>query len=193
MSDYEYKKRDFDHPPTMFVLGDRLKGLIGGQLSYNSYFKTFGLKGDESVLDFGCGGGAGARCLAALLDKGGHLTCVDTSGYWIAKAEKRLKKYSNAECRIGDIRELDIPDAAFDVISTIHVIHEIAPAERQSTTEALSRKLKTGGWLFIKERIGKSHGIPVAEIRSLFESAGLKETEHYETEAKYTGRFRKEG
>ena len=111
MSDYEFKERDFEHPSALFALEDLLKSLIGGPLLYYPYFKTFGLNGNEKVLDFGCGGGAGSRCLANLLNENGHLTCVDMSSYWIRRARKRLGRYSNVECKSGDIRELDIPDS----------------------------------------------------------------------------------
>jgi len=38
------------------MLEDMLKGFLGGALLYNSCFMAFGLKGNEMVLDFGCGG-----------------------------------------------------------------------------------------------------------------------------------------
>lgn len=193
MSDYEFKGYDFEHPSILFNLEDKLKGLLGGPLLYNPYFRTFGLKGDEKVLDFGCGGGAGSRCLANLLNENGYLTCVDVSRYWIAKARKRLENYSNVECKSGDIRELDIPDSSFDVISTIHVIHDITPAERQDIVNVLSQKLKTGGLLFIREPIKQSHGMPVNEIRALLADAGLQEIEYKETKSEYTGKYQKTG
>jgi len=191
MSDYEFKEHDFEHPSVLFAMEDMLKILIGGLLFYNPYFKTFALRGNEKVLDFGCGGGAGSRCLANLLREGGHLTCVDISRFWIGKAAKRLEKYSNVECISGDIRELDLPDSSFDVISIIHVIHDIAPADRQGTVAALSRKMKQGGLLFIKERIEKSHGMPVDEIRTILSDAGLKEIECEETRSEYIGKYQK--
>jgi ubiquinone/menaquinone biosynthesis C-methylase UbiE len=191
LSDNDFKQYDFEHPSILFILEDKLKGLLGGLLLYNPYFKTFGLKGNESVLDFGCGGGAGSRCLANLLDKGGHLTCMDPSRYWIARARKRLDKYSNVECKSGDVRKLDIPDSSFDVISTIHVIHDITPAERRDTIKVLSKKLKAGGLFFIKEPVKKSHGMPPEEIRALLSGAGLNEIEHKETKSEYTGKYRK--
>ena len=193
MSDYEFKEYDFEHPSILFVLEDILKGLIGGILLYNPYFKTFGLRGNEKVLDFGCGGGAGSRCLANLLEENGHLTCVDVSLYWIKKARKRLKKYSNVECKSGDIRELDVSDSSFDVISTIHVIHDIAPAAREDVVKTLSRKLKVGGTLFIREPTRQSHGMPVKEIQALMSYAGLKEIEHKETKSEYMGKYEKTG
>jgi len=191
LSDHNFKQYDFEHPSILFILEDKLKGLLGGPLLYNPYFKTFGLRGNEKVLDFGCGGGAGSRCLANLLNKDGHLTCVDVSRYWIRKARKRLKKYPNVECKSGDIRELDISDSSFDVISAIHVIHDIAPAERQDIVKTLSQKLKASGLLFIREPVKKSHGMPVEEIRTLLSDAGLNEIEHKETKSEYMGKYQK--
>lgn len=191
LSDNSFKRCDFEHPDILFILEDKLKSLLGGPLLYNRYFKAFELEGNESVLDFGCGGGTGSRCLAKLLDRGGHLTCIDTSRYWIAKARNRLDKYSNVECKLGNIRELDIPDSSFDVISTIHVIHDIAPTERSDITGTLSHKLRTGGLFFIRERIGKSHGMAVEEIRSLLSEADLNETKHKQTKSEYIGKYQK--
>jgi len=188
-----FKEYDFEHPFILFILEDKLKGLLGGTLLYYPYYRTFGLKGNENVLDFGCGGGAGSRCLANLLGKDGHLTCVDVSGHWIAKARKRLDKYSNVECKSGDIREMDIPDSSFDVISTFHVIHDISPADRQGIVEVLSQKLKAGGTFFIRECIEKSHGMPVEEIRAILSDTGLKEIEYKETKSEYMGKYRETG
>lgn len=191
MNDYEFKEYDFEHPSILFILEDILKGLIGGPLLYNPYFKTFRLRGNENVLDFGCGGGAGSQYLANRLSKGGHLTCVDVSHYWIKKARKRLEKYSNVKCESGDIRELDIPNSSFDIISIIHVVHDIAPDERKDILKTLSQKLRAGGLFFIRERVKKSHGMPVGEIRTLFSEAGLNEIEFKETRSEYIGKYHK--
>ena len=193
MDEYRFAQADFEHPSVLFVLEDSLKSLVGEPFMYNPYVKTFGLKGDERVLDFGCGGGVGSRCLANYLNKGGHLTCVDISGYWMKKARKRLNKYSNVECRSGDIRELGIPDSSFDVISTMHVIHDIAPADRQDVAKALSRSLRAGGSFFIREPIKESHGMPPEEIRSLLAAAGLRETSSRQTKSEYMGKYQKTG
>jgi ubiquinone/menaquinone biosynthesis C-methylase UbiE len=192
MEEYQYKRVDFDKPSFLFLLEDRLKGLLGCPLYYGSYFQSFGLKGDEKVLDFGCGGGAGSRCLLKLLNRGGHLTCIDISDFWIERAKRRLRKSMNAECTAGDIRSLDIPDSSFDVITTIHTLHDIEPTERQAIVDALSRKMKSGGVLLIREPTKKSHGMPVEEIRTLMSNAGLRESGHKEIKSEYRGRFEKE-
>jgi ubiquinone/menaquinone biosynthesis C-methylase UbiE len=189
MNEYQFKKLDFEKPSPLFVLEDMLKGLVGCPLLYSPYYRAFKLKGDEKVLDFGCGGGAGSRCLAQLLNRNGHLTCIDVSNHWINKARKRLRKYANVKCIAGDIRELDMPADSFDVISIFHVIHDIAPVDRQDTVTRLSLLLKKDGTAFVREPIRKSHGMPVGEIRSLLSNAGLKEVQHSESKSEYKGSF----
>ena len=189
MSDYEFKQPDFDHPSIFFRLEDRLKSVLGGSLLYNPYFRTFQLKGDEKVLDFGCGGGVGSRCMLKFLNKNGHITCVDTSSNRIIRAKKRLAKFSNVDCMVGDIRSLNIPDSSFDIIFIIHVIHDIPPTERQAIVKSLSRKLKSSGALYIRELIRKSHGMPVSEIRTLMANSGLKEVKHQQNKSEYKGKF----
>jgi ubiquinone/menaquinone biosynthesis C-methylase UbiE len=192
MSNYEYKQIDFEHPSLLFVLEDKLKGLLGGPLLYNPYFKTFELSGNEKILDFGCGGGTGSCCLAKLLNDGGHLTCVDVSNYWIDKAKCRLERYTNVECLAGDIRELDIPERSFDIISIFHVIHDIAPEERQGISDRLATLLNRNGKLFIREPIKESHGMPVSEILTLLTNSGFKEIQSDVGKSEYKGIFKHE-
>ena len=55
---------------------------------YKNYIRTLNLKGNERVLDFGSGSGAGSKHLAKILQKsGGHITCIDISKYWTEKAK----------------------------------------------------------------------------------------------------------
>jgi ubiquinone/menaquinone biosynthesis C-methylase UbiE len=191
VTEYKFKKVDFEHPSFLFSLEDKLKGLVGGPLLYDSYYRSFGLKGDEMVLDFGCGGGAGSKRLAGLLNNNGHLTCIDISTFWISRAVKRLKRFSNVDCNAGDIRELDIDDSSFDIITIFHVIHDIDPDERQDIVKVLSRKLKTGGILYIREPVKVSHGMPAEEIRALLSAVGLQEIQYEQTKAEYTGKYSK--
>ena len=145
MSEYKYTQVDFDHPSFFFVLEDRLKELLGCPLFYNPYIKTFGLKGGEKVLDFGCGGGTGSRCLLKFILSRGHLTCIEISEFWMNKAKKRLEKFPNVTFHLRDIRELAISDESYDMITIMHVIHDIDPAERQSIINELAEKLRKEG------------------------------------------------
>jgi ubiquinone/menaquinone biosynthesis C-methylase UbiE len=182
---------DFENPSFLFKMEDILKDLLGGPFLYNKYFSTFGLKGNETVLDFGCGGGTGSIRLARLLNREGRLICLDTSTYWTEKARKRLRNFNNADVIKGNIDEADIQDSSLNVITTIHVIHDIAPLQRMSTIKSLASKLKPGGRFFIKEPTKESHGMPVSEIREIFKQSGLQETEYHIDKKEYSGIYTK--
>ncbi len=188
MPEYTFKQPDFDNPSFFFRLEDKLKALFGGPF-YRPFIKDFELKGNEHVLDFGCGGGVESRFLLEYLGEGGRLTCVDLSDYWIKRAKERLKKYSNVVCIQGDIRKLDIPDNSCDVVFTIHVIHDISPSDRRSTIDALARKLKPGCPFYIWEPTKHSHGMAVEEIRGLCAKAGLMESSFIQSKSAYKGKF----
>jgi ubiquinone/menaquinone biosynthesis C-methylase UbiE len=191
MAEYKFKQVDFNKPSFLFKLEDTLKGFLG-RFMYKPYIESFDLKGDEHVLDFGCGGGVESRYIVEQLQGNGHLTCADISKYFMERAQKRLKKYRNVVFMLGDIRELSIPECSFDVICTIHVIHDIAPDERQDIVNALSRKIKPGGIFYIWEPIKVSHGMPVAEVRELLSKAGFQESAYETTKLTYKGKFLKE-
>ena len=71
MSQANFVAPDFEHPSLLFKIEDLLKVLLGKPFLYGKYYDTFNLKGHETVLDFGCGGGTGSKCLAELLKNNG--------------------------------------------------------------------------------------------------------------------------
>jgi ubiquinone/menaquinone biosynthesis C-methylase UbiE len=188
MAEYTFKQPDFENPSFLFRLEDHLKGFLG-RFFYKSFINSFALRGTEHVLDFGCGGGVESQFVLKHLEEGGRVTCVDLSDYWIQRAKMRLRKYPNAVCIQGDIRKLDIPKKSFDVIFTIHVIHDILPEERQSTVDVLALKLKPGCPFYVWEPTKISHGMPAKEIKELFSNAGLEEQACEETKSSYRGKF----
>lgn len=190
MTEHKFKQVDFNNPSFLFRLDDKLKYFFGGSY-FKSFVNSFALKGNEHVLDFGSGGGIGARFVLKHLGENGHITCVDRSSYWIKKARKRLKKFPNVTFVLGDISKLDIPENAFDVVFARYVIHDIAPDERQNIMNELANKLKHGGALYIWEPTKISHGIPVEEIRELLSSSGLQELSHEKTKSSYKSKFLK--
>lgn len=191
MTEYKFKQVDFDNPSFLFKLEDKLKGFLG-RFMYKPYIKSLELKGSEHILDFGCGGGVESRYIMKNLQGDGQLTCLEISNYFMEIAQKRLKKYRNVVFMRGDIRKLDIPEGSFDVICTIHVIHDIAPEERQDIVNALSQKIKPGGVFYIWEPIKVSHGMPVDEIRELLSNAGFIESFSKTTKLTFKGKFLKE-
>ncbi len=142
---------------------------------YKGFVNKINLKGDEQVLDFGCGGGACSRHIAEKLLDGGKLTCVDASQPWVDVAKNRMQRYEQVNFAAGDIRILEIDEGIYDIVSIHFVLHDIDSHLRQDIVNALSRKLKQNGQLYIREPIKKSHGMPPEEIRQLMKIAGLEE------------------
>jgi ubiquinone/menaquinone biosynthesis C-methylase UbiE len=179
---------EFEHPSFWFTTEDKLKTLFGSYY-YGADIKSLKLKGNERVLDFGCGGGAACLYLIRILNKKGHILGVDTSAHLINLAKKRMQQFPNAEFKVGDIRKLDIPEHSMDVIVSFNVFHHISPKERPLTIIALSRLLGKHGRLMVRERIEKSLGIPIDEIRFLFTNAGFQEVTAEISKSKYRGTF----
>jgi ubiquinone/menaquinone biosynthesis C-methylase UbiE len=186
----KFKQADFNNPSFLFRLDDKLKYFFGGWY-FKSFVNSFNLKGTEHVLDFGSGGGIGARFVLKHLGKNGHITCVDRSSFWLNKARRRLKKYPNVKFALGDISHLDIQREAFDVVVIRYVIHDVVPGDRQRIMNALADKLKSGGDLHIWEPTKISHGMPVEEIRKLLSQAGLQERSHETSKSSFKGQFLK--
>jgi ubiquinone/menaquinone biosynthesis C-methylase UbiE len=152
---------------------------LGARISrpYKRYVDSFGLVGNEMVLDYGSGWGRISQHIVERLSQGGHLTCVDVSKVWIEALQKRLEEYSNVDYKLGDIVALDIADSAYDIVVVHNVLHHVAKDEQQEKVAILARKLKPHGRLFIREFTRAEHGTPTAEIRALMSAAGLHERE----------------
>jgi ubiquinone/menaquinone biosynthesis C-methylase UbiE len=185
---HDFENSEFEHPSFWFTTEDKLKTLFGSYY-YGADIKSLKLKGSESVLDFGCGGGAACLYLLRILNKRGHVLGVDTSVHLINLATKRMQQFPNAEFKVGDIRKLDIQERSMDVIVSFNVFHHIPSKERPMIIMALSRLLGKRGRLMVRERIKKSHGIGLDEIRSLFTNAGFQEVAAEISESKYRGTF----
>lgn len=117
------------------------------------------LRGDETVLDMGCGRGA-VLCAVAKRLPDGRAIGVDL---WQADqtANSADATLANAalegvadriEVRTGDMTELPVPDASVDVVVSNLAIHNIPSREgrRQALTEAV-RVLRPGGRLAIAD------------------------------------------
>jgi SAM-dependent methyltransferase len=117
-----------------------------------------GLRGDEQVIDLGCGRGAVLLMAAKLLPRG-KITGVDVwrsheqSGNALAVTRRNAELEGvgdRVELHTADIREMPFPDDRFDVALSSVVIHNIHSADgcRQAITEAV-RVLKPGGRLVL--------------------------------------------
>lgn len=146
-------------------------GLTALNPYYRSFARDLNLRGDERVLDFGSGSGICSRHIIAQLQPGGHLDCVDVSQGWMNVIRKTLRNYTNVEYCLGRITDIDLPDAAFDVIVIHFVLHDIPASGRQDVIKALGRKLKPAGRLIVREPQGRGFGFD--ELIELTDAAGL--------------------
>ncbi len=156
---------------------------------YRRYVDQMGLRGDERVLDYGCGSGAASRHLAKRLQAGGRLTCMDVSERWQRTARKTLRAYPEVEFRLGDVRAMGLPGASFDVVLVHWMLHDVAPWDRPTIVVELARLLRPGGRLFSREPTGAKHGMPAAQARELFAAAGLSESLATEGKAPLLGQY----
>ena len=152
---------------------------------YKAAVESLDLQGNERVLDFGSGAGTPARLMAVkLLEGGGQLTCVDVSEVWLETAQKRLREVPNVTFHLGEISDLDIPDASHDVVFIHFVIHDIPASQRPHVVKHLASKLVEGGSLYIREPLNV---IAEGEIRRLMEQNGLTEIRSYQGRAPLMG------
>jgi SAM-dependent methyltransferase len=84
------------------------------------------LKPGSSVLDIGCGPGTITADLAARVAPG-PVAAVDQSAdvLDVARAETERRDLSNVSFATGDVRELDFPDGAFDVVHAHQVLQHV--------------------------------------------------------------------
>ena len=189
MNEYKFTQVDFNAPSVPFIIEDMIKFLLVGKNYYKPFFRSISFNGNEKILDFGCGGGTGAKSIARLLKEGGSLTCIDTSEYWTDKARKRLKNFLNTKILCGDIRDADVPGNFYDMIFIMHVIHDIPPGDRRETIGALADKLNNLGRLYVIEPVRLSHGIAPEELESLMNNSGMKKMNSRLTKKEFYGEF----
>lgn len=173
---------DCENPSIVYKLIDELGNNRLFSFIYTNYIKTLNLKGNERVLDFGSGSGAGSKHLAKVLQKGnGHLTCIDISAYWMKKAKKRMKKYTNVDFLLGQLPDLNLKSNSFDAIYVFYTLHHVPQNLRNDIVKEFFKILKEDGRLYIKEPQRKNDGMPISEICDLMQKNGFHQ-EHSKTE-----------
>jgi len=183
----EFHEINFDKPSCLFKLSDSLVYLLGGAGYYNRYINSIPLTGSENIFDFGSGGGNASKLLAERIPEG-HLTCLEPSKCWIKRLRKRLRKFKNVTFINTYIEDSALPENSFDIILIHHVLHDIHPVKRAGIVKQLSKILKPGGKIYIREPIRLSHGMPVEEIRQLFKDVDRNEVDFsIKTNKEYSG------
>jgi len=126
--------------------------------------RACGLAPGASVLDVG----AGASVLVdELLDLGYQPTLVEIAEAAFVRVRERLGGRSRAvQFVVGDITEMDLPEAAFDLWHDRAVFHFLTePDQRGAYVKALKQALKPGGFVvlagFSPDGPEKCSGLPV--------------------------------
>jgi cyclopropane fatty-acyl-phospholipid synthase-like methyltransferase len=136
-----------------------------------------GIKGDEKILDAGCGRGLLLIGAAKRL-KSGRATGVDL---WDARDQKDNSSESTREnaklegvadkvrVESGDVRKLVYPEANFDVVLSNLVVHNLSGAdEREQAIREMYRVLKPGG------RLAMYDILKTREYAKVLESCGAQ-------------------
>ena len=132
----------------------------GKFLEWHRILDTLALRGDEQVLDLGCGRGAVLNAVAKRLTTG-QVTGVDLWRSIDQSGNSPDATLANARAEgvaerirleTGDLRKLPFPDASFDVVVSSLAIHNIPKDEDRATAirEAM-RVLRPGGRLVIAD------------------------------------------
>lgn len=103
-----------------------------------------GLPPGARVLD--AGAGLGTLAQAILRGTDWTVTLVDLSGEALARAKARLGDHPGADFRVGDLRTLDLPEAAYDAWHDRAVLHFLRdPADRAAYAAQVAKALRPGG------------------------------------------------
>jgi len=101
------------------------------------------------VLDVGCGTGASAIPAAERVGPTGHVTGIDVAERQleVARRKAEARGLSNIAFRLGDMRQLDYPDAAFDAVVCVFGI--FFADDMVAQVKELWRLVQPGGQLAI--------------------------------------------
>lgn len=128
-------------------------------------------RGDETVLDIGCGRGL-LLIMAAKRLSTGRAVGIDVWNRRLQSGNRPAKTLENARIegvanRVtvadGDASRLPFDDGTFDIVVTSLVFHHLEDSARQRALEEVARVLKPGGYLAMIEL---SHARAYAQVLS---------------------------
>ena len=138
-----------------------------------------GAQAGNRVLDVGCGPGRFAQALADTVGPHGHVLGVDPSPAMIGYANRHTSQRANCRFELTAAQSLDLPDAAFDVVTSTFVMHHIPADDRVAAMAHMFRVLRPGGRLLIADMYPAGRLIP-AVIRALTRIASHHRTDPFD-------------
>jgi ubiquinone/menaquinone biosynthesis C-methylase UbiE len=104
------------------------------------------------VLDLGCGTG---RFLDLVKQAWPRLPSLglDLSEPYIGHAKRHLSRWSRINLLVGNAESIPVPDASFDVVTSIFMFHELPPAVRRIIFGECARVLKLRGRLVLVDSL----------------------------------------
>jgi ubiquinone/menaquinone biosynthesis C-methylase UbiE len=151
--------------------------------------------GAERVLDLGCGAGHTALAFAP---KVAEVVAVDLAEAMLAEGRRlaRERGIGNVDFRLGDVEQLTLPDASFEVVTSRFSAHHY-PAPERALAEVV-RVLRPGGSFLLVDSVApEAHGCDsflnaievlrdlshvrdhrVSEWEAMFAAAGLTPVVH---------------
>lgn len=133
---------------------------IGKFVVWDELLASLNLRGDERILDVGCGRGA-VLLLAARRLRSGLATGIDLwqaqdqSGNALQATQDNVIAVGASRCvelHTGDMRQLPFADHSFDVIVSSLAIHNVPDAAgRARAVQEIARVLKPGGQVLLAD------------------------------------------
>lgn len=146
------------------------------RIYYKQLVKSLELQPDDKVIDFGSGTGFVAKLMSKkLVGQDSWISCVEISEKWNNVARKKLRRYPNVDFFCGMMYELDMKENYYDKILVHWVLHDVPKEHREKIVKSMSKRLKKGGVIILREFVGSHHGMPESEIRELMTKAGMIE------------------
>ena len=115
------------------------------------------LKGDEHVLDAGCGAGAFAYAIAGRV---GSVVGIDASTELLAAAREGAP--ANATFVEGDVMALPFGWGEFDIVGCLRVLHHVRRPE--VAMGEVARVLRPGGILLVVDQLGSVDPMRTLEL-----------------------------
>jgi ubiquinone/menaquinone biosynthesis C-methylase UbiE len=148
---HHYSNVDQQAAPTSFVAHlDRITALEQILAYKRQSYALLQIQPGHRILDVGCGTGDDVRAMAEQVGAAGRVVGLDSSTTMIQTAQERTNSANlPVEFQLGDLMQLDFPNATFDGVRADRVLHHITAFE-QAFAEMV-RVTRSGGRVVIFE------------------------------------------